>query len=122
MNNFSVITDKTIIETGGFFCKACLVGKPAGEKSPNPRYCQDCYDFLLKEAELLPPKTKKPIWEPVPGRAEALPVIKEVVAKPADKGMALVGVLQHAGGRPKKEGKVHRTTEWRRKKVQGVLF
>lgn len=45
--------DKTIIEAGSFFCSACLVGKPAVEQSPDSRYCQGCYEFLLKEAEML---------------------------------------------------------------------
>jgi len=44
--------DTEIISAGGFFCQACSVGKPAVEISPDPRYCQACYDFLLKEAEI----------------------------------------------------------------------
>jgi hypothetical protein len=35
-----------------FFCQACLVGKPLDDSSPDPRYCQECYDFLLREAEI----------------------------------------------------------------------
>ncbi len=38
--------------TTGFFCHACLEDKLAPEVSPDPRYCQGCYDFLLKEAEM----------------------------------------------------------------------
>ncbi len=49
---FDVKHDTEIINAGGFFCQACLVGKPAVEISPDPRYCQTCYDFLLKEAEM----------------------------------------------------------------------
>jgi len=37
--------------------------KPASEASPDPRYCQGCYDFLLKEAEILSPG-KHPKWVP----------------------------------------------------------
>lgn len=33
-----------------FFCYACLEDKPIGQQSPDPRYCQRCCDFLLKEA------------------------------------------------------------------------
>ncbi len=57
--------DKDIIEAGGFFCLACAVGKPADDQSPDPRYCQGCYDFLLKEAEMLP-SNKRPKWIPKP--------------------------------------------------------
>ncbi len=45
------------------FCQACLVDKTASELSPDPRYCQGCYDFLLKEAEMLP-DNKHPKWVP----------------------------------------------------------
>ena len=45
--------DIQIINAGGFFCQACLVGKPAAEQSPDPRYCQGCYEFLLGEAKML---------------------------------------------------------------------
>ena len=38
--------------TTGFFCHACLEDKLAPEVSPDSRYCQGCYDFLLKEAEM----------------------------------------------------------------------
>ncbi len=45
-----------------FFCYTCLEDKPAIEASPDPRYCQGCYDFLTKEAELL--DGRKPTWVP----------------------------------------------------------
>ncbi len=44
------------------FCQACLVDKTATKLSPDPRYCQGCYDFLTKEAELL--DGRKPTWVP----------------------------------------------------------
>ena len=49
---FDIKEDIQIINAGGFFCQACLVGKPAQEQSSDPRYCQGCYEFLLKEAEM----------------------------------------------------------------------
>ena len=120
---FDIKRDKAIIEAGGFWCSACLSGKPANEQSPDPRYCQGCFKFLLDEAALLSPNRGKPAWVPTPGRTEALPAKREVVAKLPAKGITPVGVLQHTGGRPRKEGKIHRTTEWRRKKeLQGVLI
>ncbi len=62
---FDIKCDLEIIRTGGFFCCACVVGKPAEEQSPDPRYCRDCYELLLKEAKLLPVK-KRPGWIPKP--------------------------------------------------------
>jgi len=50
-------------EIGGFFCHACVMDKAVTEASPDPRYCQGCYDFLLKEAEILSPG-KHPKWVP----------------------------------------------------------
>jgi len=55
--------DRAIIEAGGFFCHACLVGRPEEEQSPDERYCQRCYEFLLREAEMLP-LAKRPAWIP----------------------------------------------------------
>jgi len=49
--------------SGSFFCHACVVDKPVSEQSPDSRYCQGCYDFLLKEAEILSPG-KHPKWVP----------------------------------------------------------
>jgi len=50
---FDVKQDIQIINAGGFICQACLVGKPAAEQSPDSRYCQGCYEFLLGEAKML---------------------------------------------------------------------
>lgn len=55
--------DTEIINAGGFFCHACLVGKQAAEQSLDPRYCRGCYDFLVREAEMLP-ENKRPVWIP----------------------------------------------------------
>jgi len=65
---FDVKRDIAIEKAGGFWCHACLVSHPAAEQSADPRYCQGCYDFLLKEAEILP-KTKRPAWIPKPEKA-----------------------------------------------------
>ncbi len=56
-------------EIEAFFCHACLDGKPATEASPDPHYCQGCYDFLAKEAELL--GGRKPPWVPVDSQSLA---------------------------------------------------
>ena len=49
---FDVHRDFAVIEDGGFFCQACLIGKEKTTISPDPRYCQGCYDFLRGEAEV----------------------------------------------------------------------
>lgn len=50
---FDITQDLMVIKDGGFFCQACLMGKDTTAISPDPRYCQDCYDFLVDEAEIL---------------------------------------------------------------------
>ena len=55
--------DKETINAGGFFCFGCLTGKPASKLSPDPRYCQGCYDLFLKEAEMLSPGRRSQ-WAP----------------------------------------------------------
>lgn len=62
---FRAARDKAIIKAGGFWCEACLVGKPVIEQSPDLCYCQGCYDLLKAEAEMLP-ATKRPSWRPKP--------------------------------------------------------
>ena len=61
---FSIARDKEVIEQGGFWCGACCVGKEAREQSLDERYCQNCYELLLKEAELLPSKSRRSEWIP----------------------------------------------------------
>ena len=48
---FDIKRDIEIEKAGGFFCEACLVGRPLDDQSPDPRYCLGCFDFLLKEVE-----------------------------------------------------------------------
>lgn len=60
---FDIKRDVAIEKEGGFFCKACLTGLAINRQSPDPRYCNDCYDSLVSEAEMLPPK-KRPAWVP----------------------------------------------------------
>lgn len=60
---FDIKRDNLIIKAGGFFCSACLVGRPASEQSADNRYCQNCYEFLLAETKLLENK-RSPSWLP----------------------------------------------------------
>lgn len=48
---FDIKRDIAMERTGGVFCHACLTGRT--DHSPDPRYCQRCYDFLAVEAQLL---------------------------------------------------------------------
>jgi hypothetical protein len=66
---FDIKRDIEIEKAGGFWCHACLTGKSASEASPDSRYCQGCYAFLLKEAEMLP-ASKRPAWIPKPQKPE----------------------------------------------------
>lgn len=64
MSYFDIENDKAIINDGGFFCQACLIGKTQMENSPDPRYCLTCYDFLLKEADM-DTSRRNSDWKPI---------------------------------------------------------
>jgi len=78
---FNINRDNQAIDQGGFWCEACLVGKPLDDQSQAERYCLGCYDFLTKEAEIL---TGSPSWKPTnkPSKkhlitnSEVLPLVK----------------------------------------------
>ncbi len=74
---FDIKRDNAIIEAGGFWCSACLSGKPAGEQSRDPRYCQGCYDGLMIEAKLLGRRAGN--WRPKKGKRVAEPTTGSVV-------------------------------------------
>lgn len=128
---FSIVRDNEIVAAGGFFCRACCVGKPAVEQSPDTRYCQGCYDFLMAEAKMLEETGRKAgSWKPkktaidlLPDDIKPIPIEVGVVSKlPLGKDIPLP-VLKHPGGRPRKEGELSKTTAWRRNKAgQGVLI
>jgi hypothetical protein len=69
MNNFNIKDDLAKIKSGCFWCKACLVARPIDDISPDPRYCQSCYDVLVYEASLLPKRgiNRRPGWIPQQG-------------------------------------------------------
>jgi len=75
---FDIKRDNAIIEAGGFWCSACLSGKPVGEQSPDQRYCQGCYDFLLNEAELEGRRAGD--WRPTKGKRVSEPSASIVLA------------------------------------------
>ena len=66
---FDIHRDNELIAAGThFWCETCLVARPLDDQSPDQRYCLNCYDFLLKEAELLSPKQGRPEWIPQAGK------------------------------------------------------
>jgi len=60
---FDAKRDTEIINNDGFFCQACLVGRPMAERSPDLRYCHSCCDFLLEEAQMIT-SHRRPKWIP----------------------------------------------------------
>ena len=70
---FNIKKDIELINAGThFWCKACQVARPLSEKSPDPRYCQGCYELLLKEAELEGGR-RAGEWRPKKGKRLAEP-------------------------------------------------
>lgn len=58
--------DNELIAAGShFWCNTHLTAVPLDDQSPDPRYCQGCCEFLLKEAKSLPSHGKKTDWIPV---------------------------------------------------------
>ena len=58
---FDIKRDIEIVDAGGFFCYACLIGMPVIDQSLDPRYCQNCYKLLLEEASMIS-KKKEAYW------------------------------------------------------------
>ena len=46
-----------------FFCNACLVHRPQKNRSPDERYCHECFDFLMEEASL-DTSRRRADWKP----------------------------------------------------------
>lgn len=62
LKSFDIRKDRQAIAEGGFFCLACLLGKPSNDESPDSRYCKEC--FLVLEAEAAMVKKQKAKWVP----------------------------------------------------------
>ncbi len=60
----------------GGFCHTCFRDFKA--KSADPRYCPECFDLLMDEASMLPPK-KRPAWIPKIGDKKTIPVPQDTV-------------------------------------------
>jgi hypothetical protein len=71
VGEFDSKRDKELIAAGThFWCDACMIARPLDAQSPDPRYCQGCHDFLLKEAEISHP-SRRPSWYPRPLKTAA---------------------------------------------------
>ncbi len=138
---FDIRRENKLIAAGThFWCEGHLSATPVDDMSQDSRCCLDCYAVLKAETEMLPIRreslmpgvvektTKVNISrETAPAATQTTPARQEVVAKIKQHGNPPITekqvVLQHPGGRPRKQGEVHRATKWRRQKeaVQGVL-
>lgn len=132
--HFDLKRDIAVTGDDGFFCEACLVDKPAAEKSPDPRYCQLCYDFLLKEVETItgclhanwkPQRGTKPI-PPIPQNGGG--VLSTVESKKPEVSDHQIEEKRHEIqtrhiiplGRPSADLPMDKVLSWRRDEELGV--
>ena len=74
---FDCVRDKKLIaDSTHFLCSACLVARPVEDRSYDQRYCQRCYDFLLKEVEL--GGHQKATWRPKTPQDEATSAVPKL--------------------------------------------
>jgi len=85
---FDIRRDNELIAAGAhFWCEAHRTAQPLEKQSPDPRYCQDCFDFFMTyEVPILSPKAGRPKWVPVPAPG----------ANETEK--TLRGVVEYVGG------------------------
>lgn len=59
---FDIRRDMAIVRGGGCFCRACLTGKPAAERSPvDWRYCRGCQELIEAEYQARVEGTDRPL-------------------------------------------------------------
>ena len=90
---FSIERDNEIANNGGFFCQACLVGKPLDDISPDPRYCLGCYEVLSAEAEMLSGIKRK--WVPQAPRAKTGRKKEVKVEKGVGTVLPIMSTIKH---------------------------
>jgi len=93
-NNFNAARDSDVVGFVGFFCSACLVGKPLDDQSADPRYCLGCHEFLSDEARMLS-GTKQLKWMPKSqrlGHQKVIPVSRDVlkIMSTSKEGVAML--------------------------------
>lgn len=85
-------------EAGGFWCHTCLISHPAAEQSPDSRYCQGCYEFLLKEAEM-DTSRRGGDWKPVLNSYKPLTTSETTPQKVAKVSQPMRQIKSTVGGR-----------------------
>ena len=70
------------IQIATFFCLGCLEDKPVSQQSPDPRYCQGCCDFLVKEAEMNPGQSGD--WKPKLGKEDKSEDSRQEILSPTN--------------------------------------
>ena len=103
---FSSGRDRAVIEAGGFFCCACLEGKPASEASADPGLCQRCRDVLeadKKTTELAREQSRQAVASPEGCGKTSLEGIQrsEVLPRAYSPSASFQGRCGN-GGRPRK--------------------
>jgi len=92
---FDTKRDNELIAAGThFYCEGCLIARPKDKQSPDPRYCQDCHDFLAGEAAMIgpgrggswiprTPKSQHPQTPPptIPRNRTRRVVVRDIIAK-----------------------------------------
>ena len=81
MGYFNIKQDIEIERAGGFFCESCIACYPLEKQSPDPRYCQQCYNIFKEEREPINLIAEKPVEEMPPKRLEAPQEKPEPVTK-----------------------------------------
>jgi len=88
---FDMNRDNELIASGThFWCHGHLAAQPVDDISLDNRYCQSCYDFLLREWEIIKGwgNQRKPYWLPVKSKSSHLK--SERVSKDVYLNMATV--------------------------------
>ena len=102
---FDIKCDIAIVNAGGFFCESCLLGKPASESSPDPRYCQGCYYFLIQEAAM-DTRRRGDDWKPKKAHKKAVQVAGDMrrIMSPLESKKIEVDII-HPPGATRTSGK-----------------
>jgi hypothetical protein len=118
---FNIKRDNKFIAAGThFWCQVCLIARPLSDHSPDPRYCQSCYDFLVEEAKLLN-KWKLPDWVPITKGKKAVKEQGVEVLRIPEVLAGINGVPaktqpreNNQGGRPRLNLPVKQIRKWQR--------
>lgn len=131
---FDIKKDIEIVNAGGFFCQGCIVGRPASEQSPDPRYCKSCYEIIRaagqgdKQGEV---SDAGETAQAADGGVSKIGDGKNTIDNVSESTQSNYETERRPRGRPRKSGEYSRATFYRRKKearepeetqTQGVLL